>query len=46
MVLGLVAIIVMLKAPKGIWGFIRSRFDVQLFPLGYRVVRTGDPKGA
>ncbi|MGI9419308.1 MAG: branched-chain amino acid ABC transporter permease [Geminicoccaceae bacterium] len=46
MVLGLVAIVVMLKAPKGVWGFIRSRFDMQLFPLSYRVVRTNDPKGA
>ncbi len=36
-VLGVVAIVVMLKAPKGIWGFVRERFDIQLFPLGYRV---------
>lgn len=36
-VLGLVAIVVMLKAPMGVWGFIRNRFDVNLFPLGYRV---------
>lgn len=35
--LGLVAIVVMLKAPQGIWGIIRSRWDIQLFPLGYRV---------
>ena len=37
LVLGLVAIVVMLKAPKGVWGLIRSRFDLELFPLGYRV---------
>ncbi|MEQ9039446.1 MAG: branched-chain amino acid ABC transporter permease [Silicimonas sp.] len=37
MVLGLVAIVVMLKAPKGVWGLIRERFDLELFPLGYRV---------
>ncbi|MEM7461706.1 MAG: branched-chain amino acid ABC transporter permease [Pseudomonadota bacterium] len=37
MVLGAVAIVVMLKAPKGLWGLIRDRFDLQLFPLGYRV---------
>lgn len=36
-VLGLVAIVVMLKAPKGVWSLIRKRFDLQLFPLGYRV---------
>ncbi len=37
MVLGFVAIIVMLKAPKGIWGLIRDRYDLELFPLSYRV---------
>ncbi len=37
LVLGLVAIIVMLKAPKGVWGLIRDRFDLELFPLSYRV---------
>ncbi|SPF78486.1 branched-chain amino acid ABC transporter permease [Pseudoprimorskyibacter insulae] len=37
LVLGAVAIVVMLKAPKGVWGFIRNRFDLQLFPLGFRV---------
>jgi branched-chain amino acid transport system permease protein len=35
--LGLVAIVVMLKAPKGIWGLIRAKFDLQIFPLGYTV---------
>lgn len=38
MVLGLVAIVVMLKAPQGVWGFVRARFDAQLFPLERRVV--------
>jgi len=37
MVLGLVAIVVMLKAPKGVWGLVRERFDLELFPLSYRV---------
>ncbi|MDC0738048.1 branched-chain amino acid ABC transporter permease [Cognatishimia sp. SS12] len=40
-VLGVVAIVIMLKAPKGIWGLIRARFDLQLFPLGYRVMVPG-----
>ncbi|SDL78004.1 branched-chain amino acid ABC transporter permease [Aliiruegeria lutimaris] len=40
MVLGAVAILVMLKAPRGVWGFIRDRYDLNLFPLGYRVSRT------
>ena len=38
LVLGLVAIVVMLRAPKGVWGLIRQRFDLQFFPVGYRVV--------
>lgn len=38
MILGVVAIAIMLKAPTGLWGFIRSKFDVQLFPLSYRVI--------
>lgn len=35
--LGVVAIVVMLKAPQGLWGIIRKRWDIQFFPLGYRV---------
>ena len=45
-VLGIVAIAVMLMAPKGVWGLVRSRFDLQLFPLGYRVVAPKQDKGA
>lgn len=45
-ILGVVAIVIMLKAPKGIWGYIRTRFDLQLFPLGYRVTRRPQNKGA
>ncbi len=37
MVLGVVAIVIMLKAPNGLWGLLRSRFDLELFPLSYRV---------
>src|SRR5499427_7785530 len=36
--LGLVAIVVMLKAPKGLWGLAVERFAFQLFPLERRVV--------
>jgi branched-chain amino acid transport system permease protein len=35
-VLGVVAILVTLLAPKGIWG-LASRSGLQLFPVGYRV---------
>lgn len=41
MILGAVAIVVMLKAPKGIWGLIRDRYDLELFPLSYRVYHDG-----
>ena len=33
MMLGLVAIVIMLAAPKGLWGIIVERFGWQLFPL-------------
>jgi len=35
--LGVIAIVVMLKAPYGIWGWIIQRFDLQLFPVGRRL---------
>jgi branched-chain amino acid transport system permease protein len=31
--LGLTAIIVMLWAPKGIWGYLADRYGWQIFPL-------------
>ena len=37
MILGALAIIIMLVAPKGIWGFVKTRFNFSLFPTGYRV---------
>ena len=37
MVLGVVAILVMLRAPKGVWGLIRARFGLELFPLSFHV---------
>ncbi|WP_299655882.1 branched-chain amino acid ABC transporter permease [uncultured Tateyamaria sp.] len=43
LVLGVVAIVVMLKAPKGVWGLIRDRYDLELFPLSYRI-KLNDPK--
>jgi branched-chain amino acid transport system permease protein len=38
LMLGAVAILVMLKAPKGIWGIIVDKLDWQIFPLQRRVV--------
>ena len=37
MILGALAIAIMLLAPQGIWGFIKSQFNISLFPTGYRV---------
>lgn len=36
--LGLVAVVVMLKAPQGIWGFIAERFDLHLFPVQRKLI--------
>ncbi len=44
LLLGAVAIVVMLWAPRGIWGLIVDRFGWQLFPLERRVVL--DDRGA
>jgi len=38
MMLGLVAIVIMLAAPKGLWGLLVERFGWQLFPLERRVL--------
>jgi branched-chain amino acid transport system permease protein len=35
--LGVLAILVMLVAPKGLWGFVAQRYDLQLFPLRRRL---------
>ena len=35
--LGALAIVIMLVAPKGIWGYISSRWNIALFPTGYHV---------
>jgi branched-chain amino acid transport system permease protein len=42
MILGLIAILVMLKAPRGVWGFIAERTDLQILPLHRRVRRAGE----
>jgi branched-chain amino acid transport system permease protein len=37
MLLGGMAILIMLLAPKGIWGLVNQRFGLSLFPIGYMV---------
>jgi branched-chain amino acid transport system permease protein len=41
LILGAVAIVVMLKAPKGLWGLVADRYGWQLFPLERRLVIGG-----
>jgi branched-chain amino acid transport system permease protein len=38
MLMGAIAIAVMLKAPMGIWGWVTQRYDLQLFPVGRRLM--------
>ena len=36
--LGLIAIFIMLKAPSGLWGSVIERYNLQLFPVGRRLM--------
>ncbi|WP_119422324.1 branched-chain amino acid ABC transporter permease [Desertibaculum subflavum] len=38
-ILGAVAVVVMLKAPQGLWGLVAERFDLDFFPVRRRVRR-------
>jgi branched-chain amino acid transport system permease protein len=42
MMLGAVAIAIMLKAPKGLWGLVVARFGWQAFPLQRQVTFSDD----
>ncbi|MNU10205.1 hypothetical protein D3C72_2572260 [compost metagenome] len=39
-ILGSVAVLMMLKAPQGVWGLVSERFGWQLFPMQRRLVPT------
>ena len=39
--LGALAIVVMLFAPQGIWGFVAARYNLVLFPLRRRLAKSG-----
>lgn len=49
-IFGVVAIVVMLKSPHGLWGYFAERFGWQLFPLARRLSRAtaeiGEKHGA
>jgi branched-chain amino acid transport system permease protein len=38
-ILGVTAVVVMLKAPRGLWGLVMDRWNVALFPVQLRVTR-------
>lgn len=44
LILGAVAIVVMLRAPQGLWGFVRQRYGIELFPLTPRLIDTTTDK--
>ncbi|MEM9440734.1 MAG: FAD-dependent monooxygenase [Pseudomonadota bacterium] len=43
MLLGAIAILVMLIAPKGIWGYIQERYDFSIFPTRRRLIGPDTP---
>jgi branched-chain amino acid transport system permease protein len=42
--LGLLAVVVMVKAPRGIWGTVQQKFDLRFFPVQRRVKLTGSER--
>lgn len=41
--LGVIAILIMLFARRGVWGYLADRFGLEIFPLRRRVERSGNP---
>jgi branched-chain amino acid transport system permease protein len=44
LLLGLIAVIIATKAPRGLWGFVVQRWDVHLFPVARGLVVEKAPK--
>jgi len=44
MLLGLFAILVMLFAPRGVWGYLSQRYEITLFPIRRRLVEPSYPR--
>lgn len=42
MILGFVAIVIMLYAPQGVWGLVRRRYGIELFPISPRLIKSRD----
>jgi branched-chain amino acid transport system permease protein len=45
-IFGAVAVVVAIWTPRGLWGAVRQRTGVELFPVGYRVSGGGTEHGA
>jgi branched-chain amino acid transport system permease protein len=43
--LGALAIVIMLFAPRGIWGYLAERFNLVLFPMRRRLIAPDKPPG-
>jgi len=43
MLLGAIAVVIMLKAPQGLWGLIAERYDLRFFPVQRRVFFKDSP---
>jgi branched-chain amino acid transport system permease protein len=43
LLLGVIAVIMAAKAPRGIWGFVVKRWDIHLFPVRRQVVLEAPP---
>lgn len=42
-ILGALAVVVMLFAPRGLWGFVADRLTLELLPIGRRLTRRAPP---
>ena len=45
LVMGAVAVLVIMFAPAGVWGYVRTRWNIQLLPLQRRLVIAAPRKG-
>jgi len=43
LLLGVIAVVIATKAPRGLWGFIAKRWDIHLFPVRRRLVLEEQP---
>jgi branched-chain amino acid transport system permease protein len=44
LLLGVIAVVIATKAPRGLWGFIAKRWDIHLFPVRRRLVLEEPPE--